>query len=716
MSELSPGHASALAASAISEAALSARGYYTASTGAELKALGFGPAQQLAPALVIPIHDVSGAVAMHVARPDAPRAIGVKRDGTPRIAKYEFPARSRMVLDVPPASRQGLADPSGHLWVTEGSKKADAAVSAGLCCVSIIGVWNWRGKNDLGGLTALGDWEAVTLKDRNVYVVFDSDVMVKKEVHKALVRFKGFLGSRGAKVWIVYLPDGQGGAKQGLDDFLASGGTVAELYEFATREIRPPRLPHECPEAGEIHETDVGNSLRLVARHGKDMRHSSAVGGWLVWDRSRWAPDGTGEAKRRAVEAVMNMYNEAKATSDHDAKMRLYKHAVKSESNGRVTAMLDLASVHRDVAVSHEDLDTDPYLLTCANGTIDLRSGALRKHDPADLITKWTPIDYDPEAKCALWEWFLTSVMGEDPDMVAFLQRAIGYSLTGDTREDAIFFLHGLGDNGKSTFVEIIQNLTGDYGKGAKFDTFLDRQKGGPTEDLARLRGARLVTAPEAPEGKRFDESLQKELSGGDAITCRELYCPSFTYPPQFKLWFSGNHKPQIRGQDNGIWRRMFLVPFGVAYHDPTPENAHLPEALKKDPGLPGDLRGELPGILAWAVRGCLEWQKTGLGAPGIVRAATKEYRTEMDTIGAFLDDRCVVSPNARVTCAALYSAFAAWCKESGEYQITSNAFSRKLIERGGVEKCRDTRGAKAFRGVALIATNNTPDSWQTNA
>ena len=468
-------------------------------------------------------------------------------------------------------------------------------------------------------------------------------------------------------------------------------------------EVSPAELekPGKIPTP-RVRDTDVGNSLRIVARHGADLRYCAPLGGWFVWDGTRWQADETEEARRRAMETVRGMFADANKIDDPDERARLFKHALRSESAGRIAGMLDLAHADKNIATATAAFDTDPFAFSCANGTLDLHTGALRPHAHGDLITKRTPVAFDADAKCPLWEWFLLSIMNQDAEMVAFLQRAIGYSLTGDTREDAIFFMHGGGDNGKSTMVDILHNLLGDYGIGASFDTFLiKKNKGGPSDDLASLRGSRFVTAPEAPDGERFDERLLKELSGGDLVTCRSLYCKFFSYRPCFKIWFTGNHRPTIRGTDNGIWRRLKMIPFKVVFHDNTPENAHKPEHLRKDPLLPESLITEMPGILAWAVRGCLDWQRSGLCVPLTAREANKSYRTSMDSIGAFLEERCIVSPNANSIHSELYRNYADWAKASNEYQHTTMAFGIKLEEREFL-RCRTNTGAKGWKGVSL--------------
>jgi putative DNA primase/helicase len=460
-----------------------------------------------------------------------------------------------------------------------------------------------------------------------------------------------------------------------------------------------------------VHLTDLGNCLRLVSRHGEDIRFCAGLSSWLIWDGARWRIDEDGEIDRRAKSTISAIHQEAATATDHDEGRVLRKHAIASEANARINAMISLAQSEKRVSITIDALDQAAPRFVAANGTIDLTSGELRPHERRDLSTKRSLIDYDARAACPTWDRFLLEIMGggsTGAELVAYLRRAVGYSLTGDVREHAIFFLYGNGSNGKSTFLEIVRAILGDYARNAEFETFFagQRSPGSAREDLARLRGTRLVTAIEAPEGRRLDESLLKAIAGGDMLTARDLYKGSFEYRPQLKLWFSGNHKPVIKGTDDGIWRRFHLVPFLVKYHDPIPENAHLPSHLAKDLALPEKLRSELPGILAWAVRGCMEWQRVGLSAPSIVRSATQEYRTQMDTIGDFIRDRAIVSVNARVSSSELYTAYTSWCKGNGEKAASNTTFGLKMADRPGISKSRDRFGRMSWTGISVRKDN----------
>jgi putative DNA primase/helicase len=442
--------------------------------------------------------------------------------------------------------------------------------------------------------------------------------------------------------------------------------------------------------------TEWGNARRLVRRHGPRIHYVFPWGAWLVFRDGRWVKDVTGELERLAKETVRAIYAEADAAASDAERQRLAAWAVKSErATQMLHAMLELARSEPGVPVTPDQLDADPWLLNVANGTLDLRTGALRPHNPGDLITKLAPVAFDSAADCPRWLTFLARVFDGWPDVMAFVQRAVGYALTGCTTEQVLFFLYGLGANGKTTLIEVLRALLGDYAMQASFATFAERRGDGPRNDLARLAGARLVAASEVGEGARFDEELVKQLTGNDAVTARFLYGEHFEFRPAFKLVLAANHKPVVRGTDCAIWRRIHLIPFTET----------IPED-ERDPHLLGKLTAELPGILRWALDGCLAWQRDGLGAPVAVRSATLRYREEMDTIGAFLDETCRLDASGRVRAAVLYSRYKEWCERAGERALSQRKLGERLAERG---LHRITSNGTIWLGLELL-----PDGTQT--
>jgi putative DNA primase/helicase len=440
--------------------------------------------------------------------------------------------------------------------------------------------------------------------------------------------------------------------------------------------------------AGGYNLTDLGNARRLVHRHGRNLRYCWLWRKWLVWDGKRWVKDDTGEVYRLAKETVSSIYQEAAAAPNDEARKELGKHATRSEAGARIKEMVDLA--RSDVPVMPDELDASPDLLNTESGTIDLRTGELREHRREDLTTKIAPTTYRPDAAAPTWEAFLERVLpGED--LRAFVQRAVGYSATGDTSEQCMFINHGGGANGKSTFQEAIAAALGDYAMRAPTEMLLAKRSDGVPNDVARLKGARFVSASETEEGRRLAESRIKDLTGQDTITARFMKAEWFDFAPTHKLWLSTNHKPEIRGTDAAIWRRIRLVPWTVT----------IPPA-EQDKKLPIALRHELPGILAWVVRGCLQWRREGLQAPDEVHKATGAYRAEMDVLAGFLAECCELHSGHWEYAKDLYECYKRWCNENGERPEPQRKFGGRLGERGFQRDRGGSRGAGIWRGVRL--------------
>lgn len=437
--------------------------------------------------------------------------------------------------------------------------------------------------------------------------------------------------------------------------------------------------------------TDLGNSERMSHHHGHDLRYVPTHGRWYVWDGTRFAFDELGQVVELAKRCVRGIREEASAQPDDNLRADLYKHARRSEAGGKIEAMLKLTRSVPGVATSSAHLDADPWLMTCDNGTLDLRTGDLLPHSRAHNITRMAPVAYDPDAPCPSWEAFLLSSMDDRPHLVDFLQRAAGYSLCGDPREECLFLLLGSGRNGKGTFVGTLQRLLGGYQATCSFDTFLTRPTGGVRNDLAKLDKVRLVTASEPNKGAKMDEGLVKTLTGRDTITARFLYGEEFEFVPQFKLWLMANHKPVIRGTDNGIWSRMRLIPWDVSFLG------------REDKGLKRRLLDESAGIFAWMVEGCRMWQRDGLCEPDEVLAATAEYREEMDRVGRFLATECDTTQGAaRVAVADLYAAYERWGQQDGEYTMSKRQLGTELKARGFASiKSGSTR---YWQGIELLS------------
>lgn len=424
--------------------------------------------------------------------------------------------------------------------------------------------------------------------------------------------------------------------------------------------------------------TDLGNARRLVAQHGEDLRYCFPWSCWLVWDGRVWRKDETGEVMRLAKSTVSSIYVEASQETDDARRRELGRHATTSQSQPRLTAMIELAKSETNVPALPDELDSDKWILNVENGVVDLRSGTLRPHERSDLMTRCAPVEWDPTAKCPKFTRFLLQVSGSRREQVRFLQRVVGYCLTGSTREQKLFFFYGAGANGKSTFLEAIRALLGEYAMQTPTQTLMARRGDSIPNDIARLKGARFASAVENEEGARLAESLVKQLTGGDRITARFMRAEFFEYLPQFKIIMAGNHKPDVRGSDKGIWRRICLVPFDTT----------IPEAVQ-DKDLQQKLKDELPGILNWAIAGCLAWQKSGLAVPMRIEKATKSYREETDDFMAFLENRCTLEKSHYSFAADILDAYREW---SGDKQY-SHARLRRQLESRGFESQRRSQG-----------------------
>ncbi len=438
--------------------------------------------------------------------------------------------------------------------------------------------------------------------------------------------------------------------------------------------------------------TDAGNAERYAKDNQNGLRFVYPWQRWMEWDDTRWVPDESGAAIRRARQSIRWLLTFASTLEDDTQRQKLIQHALKSESGVKLRAMVDLAKSDEVLGVHARKLDPNPWYLNVANGTLDLRTGKLRPHCRADLITKLAPVEYDKTAECPKFTAFLEEIL-PDPDVRTFLQRAIGYSLTGMTSERCLFVLHGDGDNGKSTFLEILHAMFGDYARSVEISTFMTRrQDGGARPDLVRLVGTRLVNTVEVEEGRRLAESLVKRITGNDTIAARDLYAGSSDYvefTPTFKVFMATNHKPIIKGTDNAIWNRIRLVPFDVT----------IPKE-RQNKNLLNELKGELPGILAWAVDGCAAWQTEGLAAPKAVRLATEQYRDEMDEVAAFLADEVVETPDGQVRAKDLYSRYKSWTEDAGDRPLNLTRFGERL-KAHGCEKHKTTIGV-VYDGISL--------------
>jgi putative DNA primase/helicase len=369
--------------------------------------------------------------------------------------------------------------------------------------------------------------------------------------------------------------------------------------------------------------------------------------------------------------------------------MEIEKFAMKSESMRNRKAFVEAASKAGEINIASDELDKNKWLLNVQNGTVDVTSGEFKAHDKNDYITKIANAVYDPSADCPVWKKFVREIMNYNGDLVMFLQTACGWGITGDTSEQVMFILFGSGANGKSTFLNTVQNILGDYAATAQTETFTRQNADKISNDIARLRGTRFVTAAETEQGKRLYEPVIKQITGNDRLTARFLYSEYFSFQPAFKLFMATNHKPNIKGTDYGIWRRIRLIPFTTTV---SPAN--------QDMELESKLLREASGILNWLVEGATRWKRERLVTPELITSATDEYRGEMDVIGNFIKEVCVQYPPASVRVRELFKAYQDWCAENNEYANTERFFSLRLKEMGF--KQTRTSEARFWHGVML--------------
>ncbi|GAF75138.1 unnamed protein product, partial [marine sediment metagenome] len=362
---------------------------------------------------------------------------------------------------------------------------------------------------------------------------------------------------------------------------------------------------------------------------------------WMHWSGKAWKQAPEEYVVKEASDLLRGEYLAQLAkTVDKDEINRLARAIRESCTRNKVLAALAFLRGWPKVLTRAEEWDSEPWVLNCTNGTLDLRGDELLPHLSEDLITKLVPVDYRPEATCPTWDYVQSHIAANDEALVAFKRRAFGYGITGDTSEQCLFIHYGTGANGKSTELTAIQDtLGGDYAQHMPTETVLTKRQASIPNDVARLKGARFVTAIEAEAGRRLAEALVKQLTGGDRVTARLLYSEYFEFTPTHKLYLAVNHKPVIRGTDHAIWRRIRLIPYDVTIPDED-QDKHLSDRLA----------AEREGILAWLVRGCLEWQRDGLGMPDAVRKATASYRSEMDVLGEFIADCCVIGTRYETT------------------------------------------------------------------
>lgn len=448
----------------------------------------------------------------------------------------------------------------------------------------------------------------------------------------------------------------------------------------------PPNGAVSLMSRGDAVPSDTEDSLALsfADLHANNLRYVEEWGRWLRWDGVRWTPDKTSSAFNMVREHLRKF-----------AAGLTFQDARKIAMARTVAAVERLGRSDPRIATVSDVWDADIMLLNTPSGVVDLSTGRIRAAQPTDYMTKMTAVA--PGGNCPLWRAFLHKSLGGDTELISYIQKMLGYALTGDTREHALFFLYGPGGNGKSVLLNTVHHIMGDYSKTAAINTFIDSKSDQHSTDLAGLRGARLVTASETEKGRRWAEAKIKSLTGGDTISARFMRQDNFEFVPQLKLVISGNHKPGLRSVDEAIRRRFNLIPFTVK----------IPDA-EKDRMLPERLKAEWSGILSWLIEGCLAWQRDGLQQPRAVRDATDEYLSSEDGLGTWIDERCVTGPDKWAARDALFASWVRWADAAHEFVGTRKQFYEAMRNAEYREMKRD--GVRGFAGVEIAPpTSSSP-------
>ncbi|MDR0475968.1 MAG: DUF5906 domain-containing protein [Treponema sp.] len=426
-------------------------------------------------------------------------------------------------------------------------------------------------------------------------------------------------------------------------------------------------------KSGNVQFTDATNARRLFDEHGKDIRYLAAWKKWIVWNGACWETDEGGAlVHEKGLAMVRNIYNELLKTDDPRERIEIEKYAIVSESTRRRESLIKAAQWLNELNIKPEALDANPWALNVKNGTLDLDKGLFKKHRREDMITKCANVEFDANADCPLWKQFIREIMDYKTELIDFLQTAIGWAITGDISEQLMFILFGSGANGKSTFLNTVMYILGDYATATPTETFMKKSNDQSTNDIARLRGIRFVTTTEAEQGRRLSEPLIKKITGNDQMTARFLYGEYFNFTPTFKIFMATNHKPLIKGTDHGIWRRIKLIPFTTRI-----------EEERQDKHLEQKLRGEASGILNWILLGTEKWKREGLKTPAAVLNATDEYKNEMDVIGIFIKECCTQGAGVSIRIRELFKAYQEWCEQNNEHAVSERFLGLRLKEMG---------------------------------
>ncbi|MEQ9379401.1 MAG: phage/plasmid primase, P4 family, partial [Pirellulales bacterium] len=574
-------------------------------------------------------------------------------------------------LIIPPS----LYHTTGTIFAPEGASDLAALLTLGLRSAARSQAYSRASVSGLVRLSEAG--EVFIVADNDEHGIGEREAKktaqaVADEIRKPVQWAKIPDPYKDARAWLLSLPIDL----TNLEHCSTSGEHLAEsLLENAS--VVEPQETREKPDlADDNWQTETSFTRRLVMKSGDDIRYCGQWKKYLVWDGKRWALDIRNRAEQITKTVADDLWQELPLASQNaNAKdiTSMIRFIKQCNSSKGIRAALHIARSEPSIAVDFSELNTDPWLFNAANGTIDLKTGNIRPHNRRDMLTNIAETAFDPEAKCPRWLDFLGDITNGDADLQGFLQRAAGMSLSGQVRDHVLLYCYGTGGNGKSVFLNTLMEVFGnDYSMKAMPELLLSSDKSQHPTHKADLFGRRIAVSIEADDGQRFNEATIKELTGGDPIRARRCKEDTWEFLPTHTIWIAANHKITIRGQDEGIWRRVKMIPFTVTI-PPEKQDDQLPEKLKR----------ERAGILAWAVRGCLDWQRSGLAPPEAVTSFTDAYKDEQDIVQQFIDEQCYVSDASRCSASELFKAFNIYCKQIGVRPPTQTAFGSALTQKG---------------------------------
>lgn len=492
--------------------------------------------------------------------------------------------------------------------------------------------------------------------------------------------------------------------KQDITDWITAGHTKEELISLVDRTDIYDSEEMANQSLIKFNFSDVGNAERLMVTYGRNIRYSPIRMNWFIWSGRHWEVDHNGKIENLARKVIRKFQIEGNSLPDevndkpNKLKQQISKFVLKSETDGRLKAMINQAKTFTPYIL--KETDQNVYLINYRNGTLNLHTGLLRKFERKDYLTKIVDLEFDPKAECLQWKKFINKIFMNDQELINYIQKSIGYSMTGDSNLQCFYILHGKGSNGKGTFIQAIERLLGSYYSTLSPESLMERSGNneGAREDLAKLEGTRFVCVNECDENKYFDENLLKRMSSGsnEKFTVRRMYESYFDLRPLFKMWMTTNALPRIKGTDKGIWRRVRKIPFEYDFDLDEDKNVNFFQEK---------LVPELNGILNWALDGCLKWQQEGMKVPAVVEIAIEKYKSDMDPIARFIDETCIISETCKAKISELYDLYKDWCEENKEYKLSSIKLTKRLVDKG-FKQIR-TMNSRCWSGIGILDNEN---------